>query len=385
MDPPSMHAKLLDANVTSTLHGPQFDVDPMCLEANLVSGQFSKLAVVNGIMDSSYKGNSVMPLHENGPSSAKGMSYVAPKRDGSATVTNNRGFQVPRSKSVNRMEFRPVSTAQSIPVSNVFLAIHNDLVVSEDVVVPHSLVSNALVIPSDPVASAIFSDSVSLSTSHEQQPRSVNEISIVPGSSAVVPVNDSSVDISYDLMSTGPVPSFPRLETILESSTISGLISDVCSTAPIQTILAINSLVQTVSTTMGPSQRPPIPYTTHMVRNDCYGSSQIPSSVADSPESAADKDEEEAPPSPSSVSDSFSGVCLTDAPILLLVYFHKLASENGPYDHELILELHWRFEFLKFVYMCHCETEDEVNLLQFFIFFLTLLLMQKSIYLFIKY
>ncbi|KAK1557136.1 hypothetical protein Q3G72_018797 [Acer saccharum] len=119
MDPPSMHAKLLDVNMTSTLHGTQFDVDPMCLEANLVSGQFSKLEVVNGNMDSSNKGNSVMPLHENGPSSAK----------------------------------------------------------------------------------------------------------------------------------------------------------DVCSTAPIQTVPAINSLVHTVSTTMRPSQRPPIPYTTHMVRNDCYGSS----------------------------------------------------------------------------------------------------------------
>ncbi|KAK1580958.1 hypothetical protein Q3G72_001665 [Acer saccharum] len=211
MDPPSMHAKFLDVNVTSTLHGTQFDVDPMCLEANLVSGQFSKLAVVNGNMDSSNKGNSVMSLHENGPSSAK-----------------------------------------------------------------------------DPVASAIFSDSnsVSLTTSHEQQSRSVNEISIVPGSSAVVPVNDSSADIRSDLMSTGLVSSFPRSETILESSTISGLISDVCSTAPIQTVPAINSLVQTVSTTMGPSQRPPIPYTTHMVRNDCYGSSQIPSSVAGSAQSS---------------------------------------------------------------------------------------------------
>ena len=71
-----MHAKLLDVNVTSTLHGTQFDVDPMCLEANLVSSQFSKLTVVNGNMDSSDKGNSVMPLHANGPSFAKGMSYA---------------------------------------------------------------------------------------------------------------------------------------------------------------------------------------------------------------------------------------------------------------------------------------------------------------------
>ncbi|KAK1581326.1 hypothetical protein Q3G72_005016 [Acer saccharum] len=80
----------------------------------------------------------------------------------------------------------------------------------------------------------------------------------------------------------------------------------------------------------------------------------------DSPESAADKDEDEDEvPQPPSISDSFSGVCLTDAPILLLVYLHKLASESGPYDHELILELHRRFEFLKLAYKCHCETEDE--------------------------
>ncbi|KAI9177537.1 hypothetical protein LWI28_016414 [Acer negundo] len=133
MDPPSMHAKLLDVNVTPTLHGTQFDVDLMCLEANLVSSQFSKLTVVNGNMDSSGKGNSVLPLHENGPSSAK-----------------------------------------------------------------------------------------------------------------VVPVNDSYVDIRFDLsldLSTGQVSSFSRLETILESSTTSRLISDVCSTVPIQAILVIDSLV----------------------------------------------------------------------------------------------------------------------------------------------
>ncbi|KAK0574526.1 hypothetical protein LWI29_025009 [Acer saccharum] len=192
MDPPSMHAKLLDVNVTFTLHGTQFDVDPMCLEANLVSGQFSKLTAVNGNMDSSDKGNSVLPLHENGPSSAK-----------------------------------------------------------EDVVVPHSLLSNDLVVSSNPVASAIFSDSVSLTVLHEQQSRSVNEISIVPGSSAVVSVNVSYVDIRSDLsldLSTGQVSSFSRSETILESSTTSGLISNVCSTVPIQAVSVIDSLVQTVST-----------------------------------------------------------------------------------------------------------------------------------------
>ncbi|KAK0607865.1 hypothetical protein LWI29_021729 [Acer saccharum] len=106
-------------------------------------------------------------------------------------------------------------------------------------------------------------------------------------SSAVVPV--SSVDIRSYLslnLSTGQVSSFSRSGMILESSTTSGLISDVCSTTPIQIVTAIDSLVQMVSTTVGPSQRPPIPYTTHMVRNDCYGSSQIPSSMAGSAQSS---------------------------------------------------------------------------------------------------
>ncbi|KAI9191247.1 hypothetical protein LWI28_005831 [Acer negundo] len=176
MDPPFMHAKFLDVNVTSTLHGTQFDVDPMCLEANLVSGQFSQLTVVNGNMDSSNKGNSVLPLHENGHSYTK-----------------------------------------------------------------------------DSVASVIFSDSIPLTALREQQSMSVNEISIVPGSLAIVPVNDSFVDIGFDLsldLSTAQVSSFLRSETILESSTTSGLISDVCFTIPIQAVPVIDSLVQTISTTM---------------------------------------------------------------------------------------------------------------------------------------
>ncbi|KAK4854425.1 hypothetical protein QYF36_023712 [Acer negundo] len=176
MDPPFMHAKFLDVNVTSTLHGTQFDVDPMCLEANLVSGQFSQLTVVNGNMDSSNKGNSVLPLHENGHSYTK-----------------------------------------------------------------------------DSVASVIFSDSIPLTALREQQSMSVNEISIVPGSLAIVPVNDSFVDIGFDLsldLSTAQVSSFLRSETILESSTTSGLISDVCFTIPIQAVPVIDSLVQTISTTV---------------------------------------------------------------------------------------------------------------------------------------
>ncbi|KAK0575888.1 hypothetical protein LWI29_008743 [Acer saccharum] len=117
-----------------------------------------------------------------------------------------------------------------------FSAIHNDLALSEDVAVPHSLVSNALVVSSDLVVSAIFSYFVSLTASCQ-------------------------------------VSSFLRSETILESSTTLGLIYDVHSIVPIQAVPVIDSLVQTVSTTMGPSQHPSIPYTTHMVRNDRYRSS----------------------------------------------------------------------------------------------------------------
>ncbi|KAK4856276.1 hypothetical protein QYF36_015924 [Acer negundo] len=70
----------------------------------------------------------------------------------------------------------------------------------EDVAVPHSLVSNALVVSSDSIASAIFSDSVSLTVSREQQPESVNAIPIVPRSSTIVPVlNYFSVNIRSDL------------------------------------------------------------------------------------------------------------------------------------------------------------------------------------------
>ena len=53
-------------------------------------------------------------------------------------------------------------------MSNVFSAIHNDLALSEDVAVPYSLLFNALVVSSDLIASAIFSDSVSLTASREQ-------------------------------------------------------------------------------------------------------------------------------------------------------------------------------------------------------------------------
>ncbi|KAK4854302.1 hypothetical protein QYF36_021963 [Acer negundo] len=88
------------------------------------------------------------------------------------------------------------------------------------------------------VFSAIRND---LALSKDQQSWSVNEISIVSGSSVVVSVNDSSVDIRTDLS--------------------------------LDLLAVIDALVQTVSTMVGPSQHPPIPYNAHMVKNDYYGSS----------------------------------------------------------------------------------------------------------------
>ena len=123
------------------------------------------------------------------------------------------------------MEFQPISIAQSVvPVTNIFSATSNDLALSEDEAVPHSLVSNALVISSDLVASTIFSDSISLMASREQQSRSVNAIPIVHRSFVVVPisnllvVHDFFMDIGSDLsldLSVGQASSFSRLETIL--------------------------------------------------------------------------------------------------------------------------------------------------------------------------
>lgn len=65
---------------------------------------------------------------------------------------------------------------------------------------------------------------------------------------------------------------------------------------------------------------------------------------------------------------------LADAPILLLVCFHKAlrtelaevrrlslsALESGSHDHDLILDIRRRFEFLKLAYKYHCSAEDEV-------------------------
>ncbi|KAK4846463.1 hypothetical protein QYF36_017502 [Acer negundo] len=143
-------------------------------------------------------------------------------------------------------------------MSNVFSAIRNDLTLSKDVTAPYSLVSNAFVVSSNLVALVIFSNSVSLTVSREQQSKSVNAIPIVPISSAVIPV---SMDIGFDLsldLSAGQVVPY------------------------------LDSLVQTVFTTVGLSslQCPPIPYDAHWVRKDYYRSSQIPSSVVGSTQSS---------------------------------------------------------------------------------------------------
>ncbi|KAK3193449.1 hypothetical protein Dsin_024759 [Dipteronia sinensis] len=98
------------------------------------------------------------------------------------------------------------------------------------------------------------------SASREQQSRSVNTIPIVSRSSAVVPVfnilvvhnfpMDIGSDLSVDLLA-GQASSFSGSGTILEFSTASGLVFDVHSTIPNQTVLVIDSLVQTVPTIVG--------------------------------------------------------------------------------------------------------------------------------------
>ncbi|PSR89630.1 Zinc finger protein BRUTUS-like [Actinidia chinensis var. chinensis] len=80
------------------------------------------------------------------------------------------------------------------------------------------------------------------------------------------------------------------------------------------------------------------------------------------------------PPPRLAAEEPLSGVKLVDAPVLLLVYFHKAlqaelaelrrvaeeAAERGSGGRELIGDLRRRLEFLKVVYKYHCTTEDEV-------------------------
>ncbi|KAK4840559.1 hypothetical protein QYF36_012202 [Acer negundo] len=299
MDPMFMEASLFLASdpLEVPRSGPSSQVDP--IEA--LSGSISVCTWVDplvGTCSHSDKGNTVLPSHVNGPSSAKGMSYADLFK---APPIQVETIPMVPSKKRGYVSIRVDPKAYQ---SRLDVFISNDLALSEDVAVPHSLLSNAFVVSSNLIASAIFSNSVSLRVLREQQSESVNAIPIVPKSLAVVPVlNDSSVNIEFDLslnFSAGQVSSFSRSEKPLESSTTSGLISNVCSTIPIQAIPVIDLLVQTVSTTVGLSlQRPPIPYVDHRVRKDCYVSSQIPSLVASSIKSSR-----------LSVSDSLVKLCL---------------------------------------------------------------------------
>ena len=91
------------------------------------------------------------------------------------------------------------------------------------------------------------------------------------------------------------------------------------------------------------------------------------------PTDPPDKEEERPLPLP-----ALDGVRLSDAPILLLVYFHtairaELAElrrvavvaaageKSESHSRELVVELSRRFEFLKLVYKYHCAAEDEVS------------------------
>ncbi|KAK3212712.1 hypothetical protein Dsin_017418 [Dipteronia sinensis] len=151
--------------------------------------------------------------------------------------------------------------------------------------------TDVLVASTHPVVSTIFSDSVSLTASREQHSGSVNAIPIVSRSLAVVTVSnilvvhDSPVDIGSDLsvdLSAAQAFSFSGSGMILESSNTLGLVFDVHSIVPNQTVPVIDSLVQTVPTIVGSFslRRPPFSHAAHGVRNVSFGSSQISSSVA---------------------------------------------------------------------------------------------------------
>ncbi|KAK2653138.1 hypothetical protein Ddye_012994 [Dipteronia dyeriana] len=112
-----------------------------------------------------------------------------------------------------------------------------------------------------------------------QQSMSVDVILIVPRSltivsiSIVLVVHDSPMDIGSDLsldLSVGQASSFLGSETILESSSTSGLIFDGHFTILKQTLLVIDSLVQTVPTIMRPFslQRPSLLYAAHEADED---------------------------------------------------------------------------------------------------------------------
>lgn len=102
------------------------------------------------------------------------------------------------------------------------------------------------------------------------------------------------------------------------------------------------------------------------------------SGVGDSLKLPPDKDRDAESPWPPIVveAECFSNVRLTDAPILLLVHFHKALrveiadlrrlavtaseAESEARRPELVVELRRRFDFLKLAYKYHTATEDEV-------------------------
>lgn len=102
------------------------------------------------------------------------------------------------------------------------------------------------------------------------------------------------------------------------------------------------------------------------------------SGVGNSPNLPPDKERDAESPWPPAVEEAecFSNVRLTDAPILLLVHFHKALrveiadlrrlavtaseAESEARRPELVVELRRRFDFLKLAYKYHTATEDEV-------------------------
>ncbi|XP_030458146.2 zinc finger protein BRUTUS-like At1g18910 [Syzygium oleosum] len=105
------------------------------------------------------------------------------------------------------------------------------------------------------------------------------------------------------------------------------------------------------------------------------GGGKSPECPAGAEEEEEDKEEAAAPQLLREAEESFSGIRLADAPILLLVYFHKafraelaelrrgaaVLAEMGPQGRqERLRELRGRFEFLVLAYEYHSAAEDEV-------------------------
>ncbi|KAK3222072.1 hypothetical protein Dsin_009097 [Dipteronia sinensis] len=232
--------------------------------------------------------------------SSKGIPVSSSKPDsdidGPTTIVADEGFQVPQNRAP-KMVFHPISGPRTeVPVSNVVAAIQQDLWSLDLDVVHYSADSNPVLSMVSSTILVVSPGFTSLMVPTTSVSWSVNAIPIVSRLSAVVPVSnflvvydfpeDIGFDLSVDLLA-GQTSSFLGSGTILESSTTSGLVFDVYSTVPNQTVPVIDSLVQTVPTIMGSFsfQRPPFPYAAHGVRNVCSGSSQVFSSIVGSTQS----------------------------------------------------------------------------------------------------